>query len=125
MDITADLASRSTAELAATLTTAGFELRIPEAEAFTERTQVLPFVHQRTRIPGSSARCDARVIVPRENAPIHLGRCDGFLAAGLTLLIREGAIASRPMAPAPVIETTESEAPPPSRPRIPFPPPPS
>ena len=51
MDITADLASRSTAELAATLTTAGLELRMPDAEAFAERTRVLPFVHGRTRIP--------------------------------------------------------------------------
>lgn len=51
VDVTVDLASRQTTELAATLTLAGFELRIPEAEAFAERTRVLPFVHQRTRIP--------------------------------------------------------------------------
>lgn len=51
VDVTVDLASRQTTELAATLTAAGFELRMPEAEAFAERTRVLPFVHQRTRIP--------------------------------------------------------------------------
>jgi len=51
VDVTVDLASRSTAELAAALTTAGFELRMPDAEAFAERTRVLPFVHRQTRIP--------------------------------------------------------------------------
>jgi hypothetical protein len=51
VDITIDLESRSTAELTATLAAAGFEVRIPDAVAFAERTRVLPCVHLRTRIP--------------------------------------------------------------------------
>jgi len=51
VDVTVDLAGHSTAELVATLTTAGFEPRMPDAEAFAERTRVLPFLHRHTRIP--------------------------------------------------------------------------
>lgn len=51
VDVTVDLASRSTTDLTAGLTRAGFELRISEAEAFAQRTRVLPFVHRRTRVP--------------------------------------------------------------------------
>lgn len=51
VDVTVDLASRSIPELTATLTTGGFELRMPDAEAFAERTRILPCVHRQTRIP--------------------------------------------------------------------------
>jgi len=51
VDITVDLGSRSTREFVGELGRAGFELRVPDVDAFVDSTRVLPLVHARTRIP--------------------------------------------------------------------------
>jgi hypothetical protein len=51
VDITVDLGSRSTREFVGELGRAGFELRVPDVDAFVDSTRVLPLVHARTRMP--------------------------------------------------------------------------
>ena len=51
VDITVNLGSHSTTELARTLASAGFELRVTDVEGFVESTRVLPLVHLPSRIP--------------------------------------------------------------------------
>jgi hypothetical protein len=51
VDVTVALGSRSTTELVAALTRAGFELRVPDVHGFVEATRVLPLVHARSRMP--------------------------------------------------------------------------
>ena len=46
VDVTVDLGDRPTSVLLDPLASAGFELRVPDAAGFVERTRVLPLVHQ-------------------------------------------------------------------------------
>ena len=50
IDVTVDLGTRSTTQLASGLIAAGFELRIAD-EAFVEKTRVLPVVYVVMRVP--------------------------------------------------------------------------
>jgi hypothetical protein len=51
VDVTVDLAARSSAELVNALAAAGFEPRVPDPGGVVETTRVLPLVHKPTRIP--------------------------------------------------------------------------
>ena len=51
VDVTVDLATRSTTELVGALAGAGFELRVPDPGGVIESTRILPLVHRPTRIP--------------------------------------------------------------------------
>ena len=51
VDVTVDLAARSSAELVNGLAAAGFEPRVPDLGDVVETTRVLPLVHRPTRIP--------------------------------------------------------------------------
>lgn len=51
VDVTVDLAARSSAELVNALAAAGFEPRVPDPGGVVETTRVLPLVHRPTRIP--------------------------------------------------------------------------
>jgi uncharacterized membrane protein len=51
VDVTVELGRRSSAELAAALAEAGFELCVADMAGFVEATRVLPFVHRASRIP--------------------------------------------------------------------------
>ncbi len=51
VDVTVDLGARSIDELVEALRQAGFQVRLPNAEAQGSQTQVVPFVHERSRLP--------------------------------------------------------------------------
>lgn len=51
VDVTVDAAALPNTLLVDRLGAAGFEMRVPDAEGFIERTRVLPLVHARTRLP--------------------------------------------------------------------------
>jgi hypothetical protein len=51
IDVTLRLGDRSPRALLAALDEAGFGVRVDDAEAFAERTRVLPFVHRETSMP--------------------------------------------------------------------------
>lgn len=51
VDVTVDLAARSSAELVSALAATGFEARVPDTAGVVETTRVLPLVHGPTRIP--------------------------------------------------------------------------
>ena len=51
VDVTVDAGSLANADLVAHLGGRGFELRVPDAGAFVEKTRVLPLVHAKSRIP--------------------------------------------------------------------------
>lgn len=51
VDVTVDLGSRVTRELVGALASAGFALRVADAEGFVESTRVLPLVHEPSRMP--------------------------------------------------------------------------
>lgn len=51
VDVTVRLGPRSTSELVAALTRAGFALRVSDIDGFVESTSVLPLVHTPSRIP--------------------------------------------------------------------------
>ena len=51
VDVTVDLAARSSAELVNAFAAAGFEPRVPDPGGVVESTGVLPLVHGPTRIP--------------------------------------------------------------------------
>ena len=51
VDVTVEVAALPNALLVDRLAAAGFELRVPDAEGFVERTRVLPLVHARSRLP--------------------------------------------------------------------------
>ena len=51
VDVTVDLAARSSVELVNALAAAGFEPRVPDLGDVVETTRVLPLVHKPTRIP--------------------------------------------------------------------------
>lgn len=51
VDVTVELGARPTAGLVTALEHRRFELRVPDAQGFVERTRVLPLVHAPSRIP--------------------------------------------------------------------------
>ena len=51
VDVTVDAGSLANADLVAHLAARGFELRVPDAGEFVEKTRVLPLVHAKSRIP--------------------------------------------------------------------------
>jgi hypothetical protein len=51
VDVTVMLGAVSRRELVDALDTAGFQLRVPDDDAFVAETQVFPFVHVRTGLP--------------------------------------------------------------------------
>jgi hypothetical protein len=50
-DVTVDLGARPTQELVDALAARGFDLRMPDADDFIERTRVVPLVHRSTGMP--------------------------------------------------------------------------
>ena len=51
VDVTVEAGTVPNAVLVDQLAAAGFDLRVPDAEGFVERTRVLPLVHRRSRLP--------------------------------------------------------------------------
>lgn len=51
VDVTVEAGALANAVLVDRLALNGFELRVPDAEGFVERTRVLPLVHTRSRLP--------------------------------------------------------------------------
>lgn len=50
-DVTVQLGGRTVRELADALQAKGFEMRVPDVEAFAERTRVVPVVHRASAMP--------------------------------------------------------------------------
>ena len=51
VDVTVDLAARSTRELVDALAHEGFELRVDDAQGFVDATRVIPLLHVASRMP--------------------------------------------------------------------------
>jgi hypothetical protein len=89
VDVTVELGARPTAGLVAALKGRRFELRVPDAEGFVERTRVLPLVHAPSRIPVDAVLAgpgieevflDRAVVHQVEGVPVWCAAADDLVA---------------------------------------------